>query len=115
MDRRDRSRWGLAARRRPGRRRRPGNRDPGGGHLPGVPGVHRSARGHGIAKALLNASIQDAIGRGRTHVDLEVDDDSPTGADGLYSAMGWETFERTQSWHSSAAAHPSRLLEPPTA
>ena len=31
------------------------------------------------------------------------------------AAMGWETYERTQSWHSSAAAHPSRLLEPPTA
>ena len=78
-------------------------------------GVHRSARGHGIAKALLNASIQDAIERGRTHVDLEVDDDSPTGADGLYAAMGWETYERTQSWHSSAPTHPSRLLEPPPA
>ena len=76
-------------------------------------GVHRSARGHGIAKALLRAAIADAAERGRTHVDLEVDADSPTGADGLYAAMGWETFERTQSWHSSAPSHPSRLLEPP--
>lgn len=76
-------------------------------------GVHRSARGHGIAKALLRAAIADADDRGRTHVDLEVDDDSPTGADGLYAAMGWETFERTQTWASSAATHPSRLLEPP--
>ncbi|MGP5131573.1 GNAT family N-acetyltransferase, partial [Brachybacterium tyrofermentans] len=78
-------------------------------------GVHRSARGHGIAKSLLRAATRDAAERGRTHVDLEVDDDSPTGADGLYESMGWETYERTQSWHSSAAAHPSRLLEPPTA
>lgn len=78
-------------------------------------GVHRSARGHGIAKALLHAVITDAAERGRTHVDLEVDADSPTGADGLYAAMGWETFERTQSWHSSAPTHPSRLLEPPPA
>ena len=76
-------------------------------------GVHRSARGHGIAKALLRAAIADAAERGRTHVDLEVDADSPTGADGLYAAMGWETFERTESWHSSAPSHPSRLLEPP--
>ncbi|MGO1945369.1 GNAT family N-acetyltransferase [Brachybacterium alimentarium] len=76
-------------------------------------GVHRSARGHGIAKSLLRAATQDAAERGRTHVDLEVDNDSPTGADGLYESMGWETYERTQSWHSSADAHPSRLLEPP--
>lgn len=78
-------------------------------------GVHRSARGHGIAKALLHAAIKHAVERGRTHVDLEVDADSPTGADSLYAAMGWETYERTQSWHSSAPAHPSRLLEPPPA
>ncbi|MFC7463373.1 GNAT family N-acetyltransferase [Brachybacterium sp. GCM10030252] len=78
-------------------------------------GVHRSARGLGIAKALLRVAIADAAERGRTHVDLEVDADSPTGADGLYAAMGWETFERTQSWHAGAEAHPSRLLEPPEA
>ncbi|MGP9537666.1 GNAT family N-acetyltransferase [Brachybacterium sp. AOP43-C2-M15] len=78
-------------------------------------GVHRTARGHGIAKSLLHTAVSDAAERGRTHVDLEVDADSPTGADGLYSAMGWETFERTQSWHSSAPSHPSRLLEPPPA
>lgn len=76
-------------------------------------GVHRSARGRGIAKALLHAAIADAAERGRTHVDLEVDADSPTRADGLYASMGWETFERTQSWHATADAHPSRLLEPP--
>ncbi|AXK44454.1 GNAT family N-acetyltransferase [Brachybacterium saurashtrense] len=76
-------------------------------------GVHRSARGHGIAKALLRTAIADAAERGRAHVDLEVDADSPTGADGLYAAMGWETFERTETWCSSAAMHPSRLLEPP--
>ncbi|GAA1484334.1 GNAT family N-acetyltransferase [Brachybacterium fresconis] len=76
-------------------------------------GVHRSARGHGIAKSLLGAAIRDAAERGRTHVDLEVDADSPTGADGLYESMGWATYERTQSWHSSAPAHTSRLLEPP--
>ncbi|GAA1721234.1 GNAT family N-acetyltransferase [Brachybacterium phenoliresistens] len=76
-------------------------------------GVHRSARGHGIAKALLHAAIADAAERGRTHIDLEVDADSPTRADGMYTSMGWETFARTQSWHASAEAHPSRLLEPP--
>jgi GNAT superfamily N-acetyltransferase len=78
-------------------------------------GVHRSARGHGVAKSLLRAAIRDAAERGWGLVDLEVDDDSPTGADGIYSSMGWETFERTRSWHASAPSHPSRLLEPPTA
>src|SRR5699024_12752929 len=76
-------------------------------------GVHCSSRGHGIVKALLRAAIADAAERGRTHVDLEVDAASPTGADGLYAAMGWQTFERPESWHSSAPSHPSRLLEPP--
>jgi ribosomal protein S18 acetylase RimI-like enzyme len=75
-------------------------------------GVHRSARGHGVAKALLRAAIADAARRGRDHVDLEVDADSPTSADGLYRSMGWETFERTQSWHRDVPQHPSRLLEP---
>lgn len=75
-------------------------------------GVHRSARGHGVAKALLRAAIADAARRGRDHVDLEVDADSPTSADGLYRSMGWETFERTRSWHRDVPQHPSRLLEP---
>lgn len=75
-------------------------------------GVHRSARGRGIAKALLNAAIRDAAERGRTHVGLEVDADSPTGADGLYVSMGWVAQTRTESWHSHADALPSRLLDP---
>ncbi len=62
-------------------------------------GVHRRARGRGIAKALLNAVIADAARRGRDRVGLEVDADSPTGADGLYVSMGWETHYRTESWH----------------
>ena len=62
-------------------------------------GVHREARGRGIAKALLNTVISDAARRGRDRVGLEVDADSPTGADGLYRSMGWETGYRTESWH----------------
>ena len=76
-------------------------------------GVHRSARGRGVAKALLHAAFRDAAERGRARLELEVDADSPTGADGLYEAMGFRTFERTQTWHARAEAHPSRLLEPP--
>ncbi|WP_392543458.1 GNAT family N-acetyltransferase [Oryzobacter telluris] len=62
-------------------------------------GVHRRARGRGVAKALLHTVIADAAQRGRNRVGLEVDADSPTGADGLYLAMGWVTDYRTQSWH----------------
>jgi mycothiol synthase len=62
-------------------------------------GVHRRARGRGVAKALLHTAIADAARRGRNRVGLEVDAGSPTGADGLYTSMGWVTDYRTQSWH----------------
>ncbi|HEY7717136.1 MAG TPA: GNAT family N-acetyltransferase [Pedococcus sp.] len=62
-------------------------------------GVHRRARGRGVAKALLHTVIADTARRGRNRVGLEVDADSPTGADGLYTSMGWQTAYRTESWH----------------
>jgi ribosomal protein S18 acetylase RimI-like enzyme len=61
-------------------------------------GVHRHARGRGVAKALLYAVIADAARRGRDRVGLEVDADSPTGADGLYASMGWKTDYVLESW-----------------
>ena len=61
-------------------------------------GVHRRARGRGVAKALLFTVLRDAAERGRGRVGLEVDADSPTGADGLYTSLGWVTDYRTQSW-----------------
>ena len=57
------------------------------------------ARGRGVAKGLLRTIIADAAQRGRDRVGLEVDADSPTGADGLYTSMGWQTEYVTQSWH----------------
>jgi mycothiol synthase len=65
-------------------------------------GVHRRARGRGVAKALLHTVIRDAHDRGRNRVDLEVDADSPTGADGLYTSMGWTLDHVTESWHGEA-------------
>ena len=62
-------------------------------------GVHRRARGRGVAKALLGTVIADAAVRGRSSVGLEVDANSPTGADGLYRSLGWRTRYVTQSWH----------------
>ena len=61
-------------------------------------GVNRNARGRGVAKSLLGEVIADAARRGRNRVGLEVDDDSPTSADQLYKAMGWETDYVTDSW-----------------
>ena len=62
-------------------------------------GVLETARGRGVAKGLLRTIIADAAARGRDRVGLEVDADSPTGADGLYVAMGWGTKYITESWH----------------
>ncbi len=67
-------------------------------------GVHSSARGRGVAKALLWEVIADAAARGRNRVGLEVDAQSPTGADGLYSSMGWQTVYVTESWHKDVPA-----------
>nr|WP_241728522.1 GNAT family N-acetyltransferase [Nocardioides zeae] len=62
-------------------------------------GVLSNARGRGVAKGLLHTVIADAAARDRNRVGLEVDADSPTGADGLYTSMGWTTSYMTQSWH----------------
>jgi len=64
-------------------------------------GVLESARGRGVATGLLRTIIADAASRGRDRVGLEVDADSPTGADGLYTSMGWATSYVTESWHRS--------------
>lgn len=62
-------------------------------------GVVDDARGRGVAKALLHTVIADAASRGHDRVTLEVDADSPTGAYGLYDALGWKTAYVTESWH----------------
>lgn len=76
-------------------------------------GVHRRSRGRGVAKALLHTVIKDAHDRGRNRVDLEVDADSPTGADGLYTSMGWTLDYVTESWHGEAPAQLPPLVQPP--
>ena len=69
-------------------------------------GVLQSARGRGVAKTLLNTVIADAADNGRDRVGLEVDADSPTGADGLYLSMGWTTTYVTESWHRDVPVDP---------
>jgi ribosomal protein S18 acetylase RimI-like enzyme len=62
-------------------------------------GVTQAARGRGVATSLLQAVIADAAERGRDRVTLEVDADSPTGAERLYAAMGFAQQYSTESWH----------------
>ncbi|QYJ03728.1 GNAT family N-acetyltransferase [Nocardioides panacisoli] len=62
-------------------------------------GVLSAARGRGVAKGLLHTAIADAAQRGRPRIGIEVDADSPTGAQDLYLAMGWQTRYVTESWH----------------
>ena len=66
-------------------------------------GVTQAARGRGVAKSLLHTIISDAAQRGRDRVGLEVDQDSPTGADRIYTGMGFVTAYATQSWHLDVA------------
>jgi ribosomal protein S18 acetylase RimI-like enzyme len=75
-----------------------GDPQPAGSYIEYI-GVLASARGRGVAKALLRAVIADAAQRGRDRVGLEVDADSPTRADALYGSLGWHTAYRTESWH----------------
>lgn len=62
-------------------------------------GVLPNARGRGVGKSLLHAIIADTARRGYCSVGLEVDADSPTGADKLYTGLGFTTGYTTQSWH----------------
>jgi ribosomal protein S18 acetylase RimI-like enzyme len=70
-----------------------------GGSYVDYVGVLPAARGRGVAKGLLRTVIADAATLGRDRVDLEVDADSPTGAEGLYVSLGWRTRYVTESWH----------------
>ncbi len=72
-----------------------------------------AARGRGVAKGLLRTIIADAAARGRDRVGLEVDADSPTGAAGLYTSMGWKTKYVTESWHRDVPVPPEARRCPP--
>ena len=55
-------------------------------------GVSESARGRGIAKALLLTTFADYAKRGRTSVQLGVDSANETGATRLYEGVGMSSF-----------------------
>ncbi len=76
-------------------------------------GVSAAARGRGVAKGLMYALIADTAARGRDRVGLEVDADSPTNADQLYTSLGWATKYVTQSWHKTLGADQEPKTEGP--
>jgi mycothiol synthase len=66
-----------------------------GEHQPGVAhiellGTRREARGRGLARQVLLGVLRAANGAGFEVAELEVDSTSPTGADRLYAAVGFQ-------------------------
>lgn len=68
-----------------------GKADEGAGFVRTL-GVRESARGRGIAKALLLTTFDDYAKRGRTSVQLGVDAANETGATRLYESVGMSSF-----------------------
>ncbi|WP_353807365.1 GNAT family N-acetyltransferase [Agromyces sp. SYSU T00194] len=64
----------------------------------GLVGVVRDARGRGIARALLARHLDAARAAGLERSVLDVDSDSPTGALGLYTGMGYAPTQRETSY-----------------
>jgi mycothiol synthase len=61
-------------------------------------GVQRSARGRGIAAALLRRAFAAFAGRGVRVVYLAVDAENPTGATALYERQGMRVVKRFDLW-----------------
>jgi mycothiol synthase len=61
-------------------------------------GVVESARGRGIARALLLTAFAEYARRGRAHVMLAVDSENETGATQLYESVGMRPIVTYDSW-----------------
>ena len=61
-------------------------------------GVREPWRGLGLAKALLSASMRAFAADGMQYAGLDVDSDNPTGAVGIYSALGYQVRHRAAHW-----------------
>lgn len=61
-------------------------------------GVRRAWRGRGIAVALLTAVMADYRADGMAYAELGVDTANPSGAHGLYAALGYEVIHGSTLW-----------------
>jgi mycothiol synthase len=64
-------------------------------------GVRRSARGRGVAGALLRHAFAAFAGRGVSAVYLAVDAENPTGATALYEREGMRVVKRWDLWEKA--------------
>jgi mycothiol synthase len=72
-------------------------------HL-GQIGVLPSARGRGLASALIAEVLRRAAGAGCSHAGLEVDTGNVTGALRLYESLGFHTVRTQVSWSTALPA-----------
>ncbi len=61
-------------------------------------GVRRAWRGRGLARALLARQVAAFAGDGMQRAGLDVDTESLTGADRLYTGLGYAPVHRSSSW-----------------
>jgi len=61
-------------------------------------------RGRGVARAMIATALAAYAGEGLTHAALDVDTDNPTGAFGLYTAMGFAPLRGSVDYKLDRAA-----------
>ena len=61
-------------------------------------GTLASHRRRGIASAMVSTALASYRVQGWTHAAIEVDDDNPTGARGLYGSLGFEPWRGAVTW-----------------
>jgi mycothiol synthase len=71
-------------------------------------GTVRSARGRGVASAMLAWSLAAFAEAGFSHAVLEVDTENPTGAGRLYRNLGFEPLHRSITYEIEVACHERR-------
>ena len=64
----------------------------------GLVGTRPRARGRGLARACLSASLRAAAERGYAEVELSVDAQNATGAGRLYESMGFQPVRVTAAY-----------------
>ncbi|MFF1946295.1 GNAT family N-acetyltransferase [Rhodococcus qingshengii] len=66
-------------------------------------GVVRAWRGRGVARAMLVRTMREMRDAGMARASLDVDSDSPTGANALYEGLGFREIERSVTYTKTHA------------